>query len=83
MVQERTVRLPPAFTLGLQLISGFLFGLLGLAFALAIAAAGKVIIEELYVKDGLGGSWSRQAVSGPARIKDAAEASEAKAGRSE
>jgi predicted PurR-regulated permease PerM len=57
MVQERTVRLPPGFTLGIQLISGLLFGFLGVAFSVPLAAAGKVLIEELYVKDRLGGPW--------------------------
>jgi len=57
LVQERTVRLPPAATLGLQVIAAFLFGLLGVAFAVPLAAAARVIIEELYVKDYLGGPW--------------------------
>jgi predicted PurR-regulated permease PerM len=57
IVQERTVRLPPAFTLAFQLVLTVLFGFLGLALAVPIAAAGKVFIEELYVKDRLGGFW--------------------------
>jgi len=55
VVQERTVHMPPALTLVLQLIAGFLFGLLGLAFVVPIAAAAKTIILELYVNDYLGG----------------------------
>jgi predicted PurR-regulated permease PerM len=57
VVQERTVRLPPAFTLSFQLVFAVLFGFLGLALAVPIAAAGKVFVEELYVKDRLGGFW--------------------------
>jgi predicted PurR-regulated permease PerM len=57
LVQEQTVRLPPAVTLSLQVVAAFLFGILGIAFAVPIAAAGKIIIEELYVKDCLGGGW--------------------------
>jgi predicted PurR-regulated permease PerM len=57
MVQERTIRLPPGFTLGIQLIAGLLFGLLGVAFSVPLAAAGKVLVQELYVKDRLGGPW--------------------------
>ncbi len=57
LVQERTVRLPPATTLGLQVIAGTLFGILGIIFAVPIAAAGKTLVEELYVKDYLGGPW--------------------------
>ncbi len=57
IVQERTIRLPPAVTLALQVVAGTLFGLLGIVFVVPIAAAGKVIIEELYVEDWLGGAW--------------------------
>ena len=58
MVQRRTVRIPPAIGLAIQFISWLLFGLMGVAFALPFAAARKVLIEELYVKDRLGGSWA-------------------------
>lgn len=57
VVQEHTVRLPPAFTLASQLILGSLFGLLGFAFAVPLVAAGRVLVGELYVKDQLGGPW--------------------------
>lgn len=60
VVQERTVKLPPAATLFLQLVAGLLFGLLGLAFVVPLAAAGKQIIIELYVDDYLGGGWTVQ-----------------------
>jgi predicted PurR-regulated permease PerM len=57
IVQQKTVRLPPAITLAMQLIVGVLFGLLGVAFVVPLTAAAKVLIEELYVKDALGGPW--------------------------
>ena len=57
LAQEQTVRFPPASTLSLQVVAGFLFGLMGIAFAVPISAAGRVFIEELYVKDQLGGPW--------------------------
>ncbi|MDQ2080716.1 AI-2E family transporter [Xanthobacteraceae bacterium Astr-EGSB] len=57
IVQQQTVRLPPAITLAMQLIVGLLFGLLGVAFVVPLTAAAKVLIEELYVKDALGGPW--------------------------
>ena len=60
MVQQRTISLPPAITLGVQMVAGVLFGLLGVAFAVPIAAAAKVLIEELYVKDALGGPWREE-----------------------
>lgn len=61
LVQQRTVSLPPAFTLGLQLLAGFLFGWLGVAFIVPLSAAGKVFITELYIKDRLGGGVSYDA----------------------
>ena len=57
LVQEKTLQFPPGATLTAQLVMGSLFGLLGLAFAIPIVAAGTVIVEELYVKDQLGGAW--------------------------
>lgn len=57
VVQERTVEMPPALILALQLAAGVLFGVLGLAFVVPLAAAGKTIIYELYVNDYLGGPW--------------------------
>ena len=58
VVQERTIKLPPAATLAVQLVAGLLFGLLGLAFIVPLAAAASYIVHELYVNDCLGGSWS-------------------------
>lgn len=63
LVQRRTIRLPPAATLGLQVIAYFLFGLFGIAFAVPIAAAGRVLIRELYVNDQLGGEWEPESSS--------------------
>ena len=58
LVQEETVHFPPAATLALQVIAGFLFGLIGVAFVVPLAAAARVFVEELYVNDQLGGPWS-------------------------
>ncbi len=64
VVQEHTVKLPPAATLALQLVAGLLFGLLGVAFIVPLTAAAKHIIQELYVNDCLGGGWSTEGQSG-------------------
>jgi predicted PurR-regulated permease PerM len=58
LVQRRTIRIPPAITLGLQLIAASLFGLFAVIVIIPIAAAGKVFLEELYIKDRLGGGWN-------------------------
>ena len=55
MVQERTTRMPPVLSIGVQIVMGALFGILGLALAVPLAAAGKVLVRELYIKDVLGG----------------------------
>jgi predicted PurR-regulated permease PerM len=57
LVQEEAMRFPPAGTLALQVIAGFLFGLIGVAFAVPLAAAGSVFVRELYINDRLGGPW--------------------------
>lgn len=63
LVQERTARLPPAFTLSVQVLMGALFGFLGLALAVPLAAAARVIVKELYVDDALGGPWPEGAAA--------------------
>ena len=49
LVQERTVSLPPALTLSAQFLLGVLFGILGLALATPLAAAGLTMTRTLYV----------------------------------
>jgi hypothetical protein len=39
------------------LIAASLFGLFAVVAIIPLAAAGKVFVEELYVKDRLGGGW--------------------------
>lgn len=57
LVQERTVNLPPALTLSLQLVLGVLFGLLGVALAVPLGATLRTVIEIGYVRNMLGGAW--------------------------
>lgn len=66
LVQKQIIRLPPAAILALQLVATFLFGLIGVAFVVPLAAAAKVLVEELYVNDRLGGAW--QVHETPSRI---------------
>lgn len=51
LIQQRTVSLPPALTLAVQLLLGVLFGLLGLALATPLAAAGLALTRRFYVGD--------------------------------
>lgn len=50
LVQQRAIHLPPAATLGAQLVIGAIFGPLGFAFAVPLAAAAKALVLELWVE---------------------------------
>jgi predicted PurR-regulated permease PerM len=45
LIQQRTVALPPALTLGVQLLAGVLAGPLGLVLAAPLAAVGMVLVH--------------------------------------
>lgn len=57
IVQERTVALPPALTLSVQLVLGVLFGMLGVALAVPLGATLRTLVEVSYVEGALGGPW--------------------------
>ena len=48
--QQRTISMPPALTLTMQLVAAVLLGIMGLALATPLTAAGIVLVRELYVK---------------------------------
>jgi predicted PurR-regulated permease PerM len=50
LVQLRTNALPPALVLATQLVLGVLFGLLGLALATPLAAAGMTFVSLVYIE---------------------------------
>ncbi len=50
LIQQRTISMPPALTLAMQLIAAVLLGIMGLALATPLTAAGIVLVRELYVK---------------------------------
>lgn len=50
LIQQHTINMPPALTIAMQLLLGILFGLLGLALAVPITAAGVTLIRMLYVE---------------------------------
>jgi predicted PurR-regulated permease PerM len=56
LVQERTVKLPPALTLFAVLAFGLLFGVLGAILATPLAAVLLVLVKMLY----LGGTLERR-----------------------
>jgi predicted PurR-regulated permease PerM len=54
IVEQRTVKLPPAVTIGVQLLLGAVSGGIGVALAAPLAAAGLVLVRGIYVEDVLG-----------------------------
>lgn len=50
LVEKRSVKLSPAFTIAMQLIFGVLLGAAGLTIATPLTAAGVVLVDELYMK---------------------------------
>lgn len=54
LVQQRAVSLPPAVTLGAQVLFGLLFGALGFILATPLAAGALVIVRMAYIEDVLG-----------------------------
>jgi predicted PurR-regulated permease PerM len=54
LIEKRTVSLPPALTIVMQVLFGTLFGLAGVALATPLTAVLAVIVTMLYVQDVLG-----------------------------
>jgi predicted PurR-regulated permease PerM len=54
MIEKRSVSLPPAMTIVMQVLFGALFGLAGVALATPLTAVLAVFITMLYVQDMLG-----------------------------
>lgn len=61
LIERRTVALPPALTIGAQVLLGALFGFAGVALATPITAVLTVAIAMLYVEDVLGDRGRRPA----------------------
>ena len=57
IAQRYMSALPPALTLGAQLVFGVLFGLVGVALVVPFIAVVKNLVEELYIRDALGGPY--------------------------
>ncbi|WP_343731350.1 AI-2E family transporter [Duganella sp.] len=56
LIEARSVSLPPALTIAMQMLFGALFGLAGIALATPLAASLSVLVAMLYVEDVLGDS---------------------------
>ncbi|WAJ28632.1 AI-2E family transporter [Antarcticirhabdus aurantiaca] len=61
IAQRYMTALPPALTLGFQILFGLLFGLLGFVMAVPFLAVLIVLVREFYVEDALGGMASEEA----------------------
>lgn len=51
LIQQKAVSLPPALLISFQAIMGGLFGFIGAAVASPVLAAGKTVVEMLYMED--------------------------------
>jgi len=51
LVQKKMVLLPPALTIGVQVLLGVLVGGIGVALAAPLTAVGLVLVKMLYVED--------------------------------
>jgi predicted PurR-regulated permease PerM len=54
LIEQRSVRLPPALTIAAQVLLGVVTGALGVLFATPLTAAAVTLIQKLYVEDALG-----------------------------
>jgi predicted PurR-regulated permease PerM len=54
LIQRQAIETPPAWTLAAIVVSGALFGILGIALAMPLVAIGRVMVTRLYVEDYLG-----------------------------
>lgn len=77
LVLQRAVSLPPALTVGAQVLLGMLLGFAGLMLATPLAAAAMVAVRMLYVEDLLG---DRAPAPGAARARAAEEEADGAAG---
>ena len=81
-VDRRTVSLPPALTITVQVMMGIFFGLVGIMLATPLAAVGHVLINMLYVEDVLGEDEAHESTPVHPHEPDAiTTASQEKAGR--
>ncbi len=60
LIERKTVSLPPALTVAVQLVLGLLTGLLGVILAAPLTAAGMVLVRRIYVEDALGDRFPDQ-----------------------
>jgi predicted PurR-regulated permease PerM len=57
LIEQRSVKLPPALTIGAQVVLGVLVGALGVVFATPLTAVFVVLLGKLYIEDTLGDSF--------------------------
>ncbi len=77
-VQKRAVELPPVVALFATVIFGLLFGVVGLIFAVPLIVVVMIAVQEIYVKDILGGGEPEHAPELRALVEDPAPKAAAK-----
>ena len=76
-LQKRAVKLPPVVALFATVIFGILFGVVGLIFAVPLIVVVIIAVQEIYVKDILGGAEPENAPELRALVAEPVPASEA------
>ncbi len=71
VLQQKTVKLPPALTIVAQVLLGVLTGGLGLILASPLAAVAFVLVRLLYIEDTLGESIVKPSEEGKGEDKEA------------
>jgi predicted PurR-regulated permease PerM len=60
LIQQRAVHLPPVLLIGVQVLMGTLFGIMGLILAAPLTVVGMIAVQYLYVEDTLGEGATRR-----------------------
>src|SRR5690606_28141479 len=64
IIQRRTVHLPPALGLIAVILFGVLFGIPGILFATPLMVVAMILVQKLYIKDGLENGSSGKGIEG-------------------
>jgi predicted PurR-regulated permease PerM len=59
LVYQKTIEIPPMLTISAQVVLGTLLGVIGIIFATPLTACAMIVVQRLYVEDGLGDRLER------------------------
>jgi predicted PurR-regulated permease PerM len=59
LVYQKAIEIPPMLTISAQVVLGTLLGVIGIIFATPLTACAMIVVQRLYVEDGLGDRLER------------------------